>query len=272
MKKYNFRPEKSYGQNFIVDDSICPRMSYGCSDSTDSGIIEIGPGIGVLTCELAKRYKKVVSIELDKKLLNVLDDTLSEFDNISIINEDVMKVNLKHLIENEFKEHEVSVCANLPYYITSPIIMKLLEEELPVRYITVMIQKEAANRICSEPGQRECGAVSLSVRYYSDPEILFDVPRSSFFPSPEVDSSVIRLKVNKDRKKSINDKRTFFNTIKYGFSQRRKTLINSLSKGFKIPKSCIDEIFSKLDIPICARAEQISFEDFARISNAVSRL
>lgn len=272
MNKYNFKPEKFFGQNFIIESTVCPRMSEMCSDNPEMGVIEIGPGAGVLTKELGKRYKKVVAIEIDKSLIPVLDYTLSGLDNVKIINEDVLKIDLKKLIIDEFDDMEVCVCANLPYYITSPIIMKLLEEEIPLKYITVMIQKEAAERICAIPGQRACGAISIAIRYYSEPKILFDVPRNSFYPAPEVDSSVIRLEISDLRKKMIKNKDLFFRIVKCGFSQRRKTLINTLSKGVNLSKSVIESLFLDMDIPLSARAEELSFEQFAILSERLSEI
>ena len=232
-------------------------------------MLEIGPGIGVLTYELAKVSKKVVSIEIDSKLLPILNETLGEFNNIRIINDDVLKLDLNYLINEEFKGEEVSVCANLPYYITSPVIMKLLESKLPIRSITVMVQKEAADRICALPGTRESGAISIAVRYYCVPEILFKVSKGSFMPSPKVDSAVIRLNVLKNPAVDVEDENLFFKVIKSAFMQRRKMILNSISSGFKIDKCIMNNILENLNISVFARPEQLNLKDFANISNGI---
>ncbi len=180
LSKHGFTFSKSLGQNFLINPSVCPRMAeYGGAEK-GVGVIEVGPGIGVLTCELAKRADKVVSVELDKRLLPVLDETLSEFDNIKIVNDDILKIDLKKLIAEEFDGMEVVVCANLPYYITSPVIMKLLEDKLPIKALTVMVQKEAAQRICADVGTRQSGAVTVAVNYYAKPSMLFGVFQQDF--------------------------------------------------------------------------------------------
>ena len=193
LTRYGFTFSKALGQNFLINPSVCPRMAELGGAAPGTGMIEIGAGIGVLTAELAKRADKVVCVEIDSRLLPILDETLGEFDNIRIVNDDVLKVDLHRLIEEEFAGMEVAVCANLPYYITSPILMHLLEEKLPIRSITVMVQKEAAARLTAEPGTREVGAISIALRYYCTPSVLFQVSRGSFMPAPDVDSTVIRL-------------------------------------------------------------------------------
>ena len=181
-------------------------------------MLEVGPGIGVLTYELSQVSKKVVTIELDKRLLPVLDETLADCDNVKVINDDVMKIDLHRVIEEEFNGEEVAVCANLPYYITSPVIMKLLEDRLPITSITVMVQKEAAERLCAQPGTRECGAVSAAVQYYAEPEILFEVSRGSFMPAPNVDSAVIQLRIRKEPPVDVHDEALFFRVIRAAFA------------------------------------------------------
>ena len=192
LSRHGFQFSKALGQNFLINPEICPKMATECGADQTKGVIEVGPGFGVLTRELAARANKVVAIELDKRLPAVLAETLRDFDNVKVVQADVMEVDLHQLIQDEFSGLDVLVCANLPYYITSPVIMKLLEEKLPVESLTVMVQKEAAVRICAAPGTRACGAVSVAVQYYSQPQILFDVPRDCFFPAPNVDSAVIR--------------------------------------------------------------------------------
>ena len=267
LARHGFTFSKSLGQNFLVNPSVCPRMALESGVNEEMGVIEIGPGIGVLTCELAKRAGKVVSIELDKRLLPVLDETLRDFDNVKVINGDVMKIDLKKQIDEEFPGMRVCVCANLPYYITCPVLMKLLEERLPVDAITVMVQKEAAQRICAEAGTRECGAVTVAVRYYAQPRVLFPVSAGSFMPAPKVDSAVIRLDVHKNAPFSVLDEKLFFKVVKSAFAQRRKTLPNALSAGLKLEKNLVGEVLDKSGIPLNYRAEQLSMEQFTTLAN-----
>ncbi|MBR5495994.1 MAG: 16S rRNA (adenine(1518)-N(6)/adenine(1519)-N(6))-dimethyltransferase RsmA [Oscillospiraceae bacterium] len=268
-KRHNFEFSKSLGQNFLINPSVCPKIAQmgGCDGNV--GVIEIGTGFGVLTCELAKLAKKVVAIELDSRLLPVLDETLADFDNVKIINEDVLKVDLKALIEQEFAGMEVVVCANLPYYITSPIIMSLLEQRLPIKAITVMVQKEAADRICAKLGTRDCGAVTVAVRYFSDPKILFNVSRGSFMPSPNVDSCVIKLDVKEQTPPDVKDEKFFFKVVKACFSQRRKTIVNSICNNIGISKSDLISILENLSLSPTIRAEQLVMQNFIDISNAI---
>ena len=230
------------------------------------GVVEIGPGIGVLTNELCKLADKVVAVELDKRLLPVLDETLAEYDNIKVINADVMELDLNALIAEEFEGMDVVVCANLPYYITSPIIMKLLEDKLPIKAITVMVQKEAAQRICAEVGSRMSGAVTVSVNYYAKPSMLFSVSAGSFMPAPKVDSAAIRLDILSKPPVQTNEKK-FFAVIKAAFSQRRKVISNSLSSGLSLSKEKTLDILKSANVPSNARAEKLSLDDFANIAN-----
>lgn len=270
LGKYGFTFSKSLGQNFLINPSVCPRMAeYGGAEK-GVGVIEVGPGIGVLTCELAKRADKVVAVELDKRLLPVLDETLAEFDNVRVVNDDILKIDLKKLIEDEFDGMEVVVCANLPYYITSPVIMKLLEDKLPIKSLTVMVQKEAAQRICAEVGTRQSGAVTVAVNYYSTPQLLFNVSAGSFMPAPKVDSAVIRLDILESPRVELNDEKLFFRIIKSAFGQRRKTLSNSLSSGLALPKAEVISALEKAGVPQNYRAEQLTMQQLADISNAVS--
>ncbi len=269
LNKHGFNFSKSLGQNFLVNPSICPKMALDCVRDGINNVLEIGPGIGILTYELAKVSKKVVSIEIDNRLLPILSETLSEFNNICIINNDVLKLDLDYLIKEKFKGEEVSVCANLPYYITSPVIMKLLESKLPIHSITVMVQKEAADRICALPGTRESGAISIAVRYYCVPEILFKVSKGSFMPPPKVDSAVIRLNVLKNPTVDVEDENLFFKVIKSAFMQRRKMILNSISSIFKIDKCVVSGILVNLNISVLARPEQLDLKDFANIANEI---
>ena len=266
LGKHGFTFSKSLGQNFLVNPSVCPRMAELSGAGEGVGVIEIGPGIGVLTNELCKIAEKVVAVELDKRLLPVLDETLSEYENVKIINADVMELDLNGLIAEEFNGMDVVVCANLPYYITSPIIMKLLEDKLPLKAITVMVQKEAAQRICAEVGSRMSGAVTVSVNYYATPKMLFSVSAGSFMPSPKVDSAVIRLDVLSEPPVKTDEKK-FFAVVKAAFSQRRKVISNSLSSGLPISKEKTLEVLKAANVPSNARAEKLSLEDFANIAN-----
>lgn len=266
LGRHGFTFSKSLGQNFLINPSVCPRMAELSGAKNGVGVVEIGPGIGVLTNELCKLADKVVAVELDKRLLPVLDETLAEYDNIKVINADVMGLDLNVLIAEEFEGMDVVVCANLPYYITSPIIMKLLEDKLPIKAITVMVQKEAAQRICAEVGSRMSGAVTVSVNYYAKPSMLFSVSAGSFMPAPKVDSAVIRLDIL-SKPPVQTDEKNFFAVIKAAFSQRRKVISNSLSSGLSLSKEKTLEILKAANVPSNARAEKLSLDDFANIAN-----
>ncbi len=270
LNRHGFAFSKSLGQNFLINPSVCPRIAEEGNARKGFGIIEIGTGIGVLTAELAKRADKVVAVEIDTRLEPVLKETLAEFSNVQVIYQDVLKVDLRELIAQEFAGLEVAVCANLPYYITSPIIMSLLEARLPIKSITVMVQKEAAVRICAEPGTRDVGAVSLAVRYFSTPKLLFHVSRGSFMPAPNVDSCVIRLDVKENTPEQVRDEKFFFRLVRAGFSQRRKTLVNPVSSGLGISKETVREALEKLDIKPTVRAEELTMEQFILLSNWLS--
>lgn len=269
LGRHGFTFSKSLGQNFLINPSVCPKMAEQSGAKKGVGVIEVGPGIGVLTCQLAERADRVVAIELDKRLLPVLDETLAEYDNIRIINDDILKIDLKKLIETELSGMEVVVCANLPYYITSPVIMKLLEDKLPINALTVMVQKEAAQRICAEVGSRQSGAVTVAVNYYAKPQILFGVSAGSFMPAPKVDSAVIRLDILKEPCVQVEDEELFFKVVKAAFSQRRKTLPNSLSAGLQISKLAVTNALNRANVPVNYRAEQLTMEQLAKISNAI---
>ena len=265
LEKHGFNFSKALGQNFLINPSVCPKMAEMCGADENTGVIEVGAGIGVLTAELAKRAKKVVSVELDTRLLPVLEETLSDFDNVEVVNDDIMKVDLHKLIEEKFSGMDVVVCANLPYYITSPVITMLLESKLPIKSITVMIQKEAADRLCTPVGSRDSGAITICTNYYSVPSKLFSVSRGSFMPAPNVDSAVIKLDIRPCPAVSVSDEKKFFRLVRGAFSQRRKTLVNSVSSSLSIPK---DEVMSALTlsgIDTNVRAEKLSMEDFALI-------
>lgn len=270
LARHGFHFSKALGQNFIVNPSVCPRMADESGIDSESGVIEIGAGIGVLTAELAKRAKKVVCIELDSKLLPILDETLADFDNIEIINADVLKTDLAALIEEKFGGMPVYVCANLPYYITSPVIMTLLESRLPLKAVTVMVQREAAQRLCAPVGSRLSGAVTVAVDYYAEARKLFDVSSGSFMPAPKVDSSVIRLDIREKPGIEVSDEKLFFSMVHAAFSQRRKTASNSISSGTGIPKAVVAEAIERCGFPPSVRAESMTAEQLAALCEALN--
>jgi 16S rRNA (adenine1518-N6/adenine1519-N6)-dimethyltransferase len=259
LTRHGFTFSKSLGQNFLINPAVCSKIT----SVSENYAFEIGAGIGVLTKELAKTHKKVVCIEIDRSLEPILAETLAEYPNVEIIWGDVMKLDLKKILEEKFgKDSEIVCCANLPYYITSPVIMRLLEERLPLKSITVMVQKEAAVRLCALPGTRDCGAVSVAVRYYSTPKKLFNVSRNSFIPAPNVDSSVIRLEVHGEKRTDIKDESYFFKIVRAAFSQRRKQLVNPLSGELNIPKETIKSALETCGLNPAARAEELTLENY----------
>lgn len=266
LSKHGFNFSKALGQNFLINPSVCPRMAENCGADENTGVIEIGAGIGVLTAELAKRAKKVVSIELDTRLLPVLSETLSEFDNVEIVNADVMKTDLHALIKEKFQGMDVVVCANLPYYITSPIITMLLEEKLPIKAITVMIQKEAADRLSTPVGSRDSGAITVCTNYYAEVKHLFNVSRGSFMPPPNVDSTVIKLEIRPEPAVKVSDEKKFFRMVKAAFAQRRKTAVNSIASGMGLSKNQVAEALQKSGLDVNVRAEKLTMEELAALS------
>lgn len=262
---------KGLGQNFLVNPTVCPRMADAVRQSTDGkiGVLEIGAGVGVLTKELLERCEKVVCVELDTRLFPVLDDTLSGYDNLTLINADILKVDLKKVIKEHFDGMEIFVCANLPYYITSPVIMRLLEEKLPFNKIVVMVQKEAGDRLCAKVGTRESGAVTVAVNYYAKARKLFDVSRGSFMPSPNVDSCVIELDLTQKGDYNVLDEKLFFKMIKSAFAQRRKTILNSISSGMGIDKSKLSQAIESAGLSQTARAEALTMEELTNLSNKI---
>lgn len=269
LARHGFHFSKALGQNFLINPGVCPRMADESGAAPGVGVLEIGPGIGVLTVELAKRAQRVAAVELDDRLLPVLAETLADCPNARVVHGDAMKLDLKQLIAEKFPGMPVVVCANLPYYITSPVIMRLLEERLPVQAITVMVQKEAADRICAQPGTRAAGALSLAVSYYSEPEILFRVSRGSFMPAPNVDSAVIRLRVRPAPAQPA-DERQLFALIRAAFGQRRKTLLNSLCSAPGCDKALLNRALAQAEIAPTARAEELTLAQFVRLSDAVT--
>lgn len=269
LEKYGFTFSKGLGQNFLINPSVCPKIAeYGLAQE-GFGIIEIGTGFGTLSAELALRADKVVAVEIDSRLIPVLDETMAEFDNFKVINQDVMKTDLKALIDEEFAGMKVAVCANLPYYITSPVIMLLLESELPVEAITVMVQKEAAQRLCAKMGTRESGAITAAVNYYGKAETLFNVSRGSFMPAPNVDSAVIQIRPDFEYRDKIKDKSLYFKVIKGAFAQRRKTLVNSLSSALNMSKDELVSVLENCGLDKNARAEQLTMDKWTELVNTI---
>ena len=269
LSRHGFHFSKALGQNFLINGSVCPRMAAECGAGECEGVIEVGPGIGVLTWELSQVAQKVAAIELDQRLFPVLEETLAGCGNVKIVPGDVMKLDLHQLIQEEFGGGPVCVCANLPYYITSPVILRLLEEELPLTAITVMVQKEAAQRLCAPPGSRECGAVSVAVHYRSVPQVLFPVGRGSFMPPPKVDSAVIRLDLRKEPPVKVRDEDWFFKVSRAAFAQRRKTAANSISATLGVSKPQVEEALVSAGAPANVRAERLTLEQLAALANGL---
>ena len=266
LKENGFKFSKSLGQNFIIDDTVCPEMAEQLGSDSDTLVIEIGAGVGVLTKELCRVSGKVVSIELDRRLYPVLEETLSDYDNFELVEGDVLKLDLRALISEKRGEcKKIKVCANLPYYITSPVIMRLLEEELGISEIEVMVQKEAGERLCAKLGERESGAISAAVQYRGEATRLFDVGRECFMPSPKVDSEVIKITLYEEPVYKIESEKDFFNLVRAAFSQRRKTLVNSVSSTLGIPKKHLETALFELGLDSSVRAERLTMEDFVRL-------
>lgn len=267
LSRHGFSFSKALGQNFLINPSVCPRMAQLCHPELDGefAVLEIGPGIGVLTKELAQVAKRVISIELDTRLLPILQETLADYPNVTVINGDAMKLDLAAVLKEHAESLPVVVCANLPYYITSPLLMRLLESRLPIEAITVLVQKEAAVRLCAEPATRECGAVTLAVRYFAEPEILFSVSRGSFLPAPKVDSSVIRLRLHDSPPCEIVDEALFFRLVHAAFGQRRKTLSNSLGAAGYTKEQIITAL-QAAGLSPSSRAEELTLAQFATLT------
>ena len=273
LKKYNIKANKKLGQNFLVDDDVIDSIIASADLSRNSVVIEIGPGLGTLTAKLLEKAGKVIGIELDERMIKILNDRFSLYNNLLLINDDILKVNMKQLISENLKEFsEVKIVANLPYYITTPIIMKLLEERLNIESIIVMIQKEVADRITAMPGDKLSGAITYSVNYYAEPDKIEFVDKCSFIPSPEVDSEVIKLKIREKPVVLVENEELFFKLIKASFMQRRKTLKNGISNsGIVKDKKILTEIFEELCLDAEVRGETLSLEQFAKLSNLMSK-
>lgn len=272
FERHGFTFSKALGQNFIVNPGICPKIAEMGNAKKGFGIIEIGTGVGVLTHELAKRADKVVAVEIDSRLIPILGETLEEHDNVEIINADVMETDLHKVIKERFEGLEVAVCANLPYYITSPIIMYLLESRLPIKSVTVMVQKEAGTRLCAKMGSRESGAVTAAVNYYAEPKLLFNVSRGSFMPAPNVDSCVIRLDIREKPPVDVRDEKFFFRAVRGAFSQRRKNLANSLSSSMGMEKSAVISAIKAAGLSENVRPEQLTLQQLADVAEELYKI
>ncbi len=271
MEDAGIRFRKDFGQNFLVSADIPERIADSCADHEDAFILEIGPGIGCLTKQLALRYKKVVAVEIDRGLLPILDRTLAEFDNVTVINDDIMKIDLAALIEREAAGMSVYVCANLPYYITTPILMRLLESGIAFQAITVMVQAEVATRLTSQAGDSDYGAITAVLGYYGHTKRLFTVPSGCFMPAPKVNSAVIRINLYKERPYVPKNTALFFGIIKAAFSQRRKTLVNAINSALPIyNKQQIASALLDLHFPETIRGEKLSTSDFCRLADCLS--
>lgn len=270
VDKHNFRFSKSLGQNFLIDSNVIDKILDGARLTEGDNIIEVGPGIGTLTREMGKVAKKVVAIEIDKSLIRILKETLDEFDNIEVVNNDILKVDIKGLVKEKFDNKPVKLVANLPYYITTPIVMKFLEEDITVTDIVVMVQKEVADRMNAKPSTKDYGALSVAVQYYCDTEIIAKAPRHMFIPQPNVDSTVIGLHIRENKKYNVDNEEIFFKTVKASFGQRRKTLLNSLGGLGFLSKDEIKEVLNEASIDEKRRGETLTIEEFAKLSNIIN--
>lgn len=272
LQKYHFNFQKKFGQNFLIDTHVLEKIISAAGITKDDMVLEIGPGIGTMTQYLAEAAGKVVAVEIDKNLIPILEDTLSEYDNVMVINDDVLKVDIRGLVEKENGGRPVKVVANLPYYITTPIIMGLFEGNVPVESITVMVQKEVADRMKTGPGSKEYGALSLAVQYYANPEIVANVPPNCFMPRPNVGSAVIRLTRHETPVVDVKDEKLMFRIIRASFNQRRKTLVNGLKNSGEInfSKEQIEAAITTIGKPLTIRGEALTLAEFAALSNAFS--
>lgn len=273
LAKHDFSFKKSLGQNFLIDQNILNKIVETAHVTQDTGVIEIGPGFGALTERLAQQAQKVVAYEIDERLLPILDETLAQYDNVTVIHQDVLKANLHDMIETEFSDdQDVIVVANLPYYVTTPILMKLFEEHLPIRSIVCMIQKEVAERMTAKPNSKAYGALSIAVQYYAKAETRFIVPNTVFIPKPNVESAVIQLTLYEQKPVQVLDEKLFFTVVRAAFSQRRKTLLNNLSKTFapSLSKQEIETLLNDIQIDPKRRGESLSIQEFAKLSDAIT--
>ena len=271
LQKYNFVFQKKFGQNFLIDTHVLDKIIGSAEITKDDFVLEIGPGIGTMTQYLACAAGKVAAVEIDKALIPILEDTLDGYDNVQVINEDVLKVDIAELAKQENEGKPIKVVANLPYYITTPIIMGLFESHVPIDSITIMVQKEVADRMQEGPGSKEYGALSLAVQYYAKPEIVVNVPPSCFMPQPKVGSAVIRLTRHSEPPVTVKSEKLLFQVIRASFNQRRKTLANGLANygAFGLPKEELQACIEELGVPVNIRGEALSLEQFAQLSNII---
>ena len=269
VKRHGFKFTKSLGQNFLIDDNIVDKIVAGAGIGPSDKIIEVGPGIGTLTREMASRAGALMAVEIDKNLIPILADTLGDFENVKIVNEDIIKADIRGLIDENLSGGPVKLVANLPYYITTPIIMRLLEEDINVTDIVVMVQKEVAERMNAQPGGKDFGALSVAVQFYCDTEIVAKVPRHLFVPQPNVDSIVIALRVRPERKYRVDNEDLFFKVVKAAFGQRRKTLLNSIASMGNLTKDMVKEALEEAGIDPKRRGETLSLDEFANLSNVI---
>ncbi|WP_078593264.1 16S rRNA (adenine(1518)-N(6)/adenine(1519)-N(6))-dimethyltransferase RsmA [Evansella clarkii] len=274
LERFGFSFKKSLGQNFLIDTNILNRIVDAAEVTESTGVIEIGPGIGALTEQLAKRAQKVVAFEIDQRLIPILKETLSSYPHVEVINEDVLKADVKQVVSGKFQEGEdLAVVANLPYYVTTPILMKLLEENLPVRTIVVMVQKEVADRIAAGPGTKDYGSLSIAAQYYADADTAFTVPKTVFVPQPNVDSAILRLTIRDTPPVQVEDEAFFFEMVRASFAQRRKTLLNNMSRHFgeDLEKSEVEKVIQEAGIDPKRRGESLHMEEFAALSSRFLR-
>lgn len=267
LQKYQFNFQKKFGQNFLIDPHVLEKIVDAAQITGEDCVLEIGPGIGTMTQYLAESAREVVAVEIDKALMPILQDTLSAYDNVTIINEDILKVDVRQIVEERNQGRPIKVVANLPYYITTPIIMSLLENHVPLQSITIMVQKEVAERMQVGPGTKDYGALSLAVQYYARPEIVAHVPANCFMPRPNVDSTVIRLTRYQEPPVTVGDEKHMFALIRASFNQRRKTLANGLANGMGISREQVNAALEKMGLPATIRGEALTLEQFAQLSN-----
>ncbi len=268
LQKYNFNFQKKFGQNFLIDTHVLEKIIDASEITKDDCVLEIGPGIGTMTQYLAESAREVIAVEIDKALIPILGDTLKEYDNVTIINDDILKVDINRIVQEKNNGQPIKVVANLPYYITTPIIMGLFESHVPLKSITIMVQKEVADRMQVGPGTKDYGALSLAVQYYAKPEIVANVPPNCFIPRPNVGSAVIRLTRYEEPPVKADDERFMFNLIRASFNQRRKTLVNGLQNGgLGLSKEKILDALEEMNLPATVRGEALTLEQFAQLSN-----
>ena len=273
LQKYNFNFQKKFGQNFLIDTHVLDKIISESNITKDDCVLEIGPGIGTMTQYLAENAREVVAVEIDKALIPILEDTLSDYDNVTVINDDILKVDINKIVEEKNNGNAIKVVANLPYYITTPIIMGLFESHVPLKSITIMVQKEVADRMQVGPGTKDYGALSLAVQYYAKPEIVANVPPNCFMPRPNVGSAVIRLTRYENPPVSVNNENFMFSLIRASFNQRRKTLVNGLQNGgLGLSKEIILSALEKMELSPTIRGEALTLEQFASLSNILENM